>query len=67
MSYEDTLEVRKKHISPGVVTYYKNRVLIHQVGNVLHCMYIPIFTLYRARTFLQCIYVYVYTWIMYII
>jgi hypothetical protein len=32
MSYEDTLEVRRKHINPGVVTYYKNRVLIHQVG-----------------------------------
>ena len=32
MSYEKTLGVRKKHISPGVITYYKNRVLIHQVG-----------------------------------
>lgn len=30
MSYERTLEVRKKHINPGVLTYYKKPLLVHQ-------------------------------------
>jgi hypothetical protein len=54
MSYEDTLEVRRprKHINPGVVTYYKNRVLIHQVGiNVhsKHFLHLHANTMYTQR------------------
>ena len=32
MPYDKMLEVRKKHINPGVLTYYKNPLLVNQVG-----------------------------------
>jgi hypothetical protein len=31
MSYEKMLEVRKKHVNPGVLTYYKKPLLVNQV------------------------------------
>ena len=31
LSYDETRAVRKENLNPGILTYYKNPVLIHQV------------------------------------
>ena len=39
ISYEKVREIRQKHMVPGLLTYYKKPVMVHQVGILISSKY----------------------------
>ena len=54
MSYEKAKEIRGKNLVPGLLTYYKNPVFVHQVSWIERIPYNVLFLLYIAFSDCLC-------------